>query len=108
MVKDEINEIIIKMTKEEIICKALIFSIFLLIFLYYLIMIFFQYFLIPLGFYDFCRSWGAKNSFQKWLISYLISFLKANILIFLSTILLEFFSKNKKRILSFISFFYYF
>jgi len=42
MVKNEVDEVIIKMTKEEIICKVLIFFILFLIFLYYLIMIFFN------------------------------------------------------------------
>jgi len=98
MVKNKGNEVIIKMTKEEIICKILIFFILFLIFLYYLIMIFFNWYLISSGFYQHdYHYYRVKYPFKLLHIDYSIFCLKANLLIFILTILLEFFSKNKKE-----------
>jgi len=98
MVKNEVDEVIIKMTKEEIICKVLIFFILFLIFLYYLIMIFFNCYSISSGFYQhYYHYYSVNYPFKLLHIDYSIFCLKANLLIFILTILLEFFSKNKKE-----------
>ena len=99
MKRERCNDEIIKIMPEEIIGKILIFFLFFSITAYYFIMIFMNYFFILTNFYHWVLTDSQIGIFNGsiWFINYLIFFLIADILILTSTVLLEIFSRNKKR-----------